>query len=154
MKALTLWQPWASLVAAGRKSIETRGWSTRYRGNLLIHAAKESRRGSEDVLSLTGVSLPRPLPRGKVVAFAVLDDCREGFIPEDPLERHFGHYGPGRWAWILRGVIPLERPIPWAGAQGLWEVPPELFRLACDQVLGDLGEPEPATATVRQGTLF
>ena len=40
MKALTLWQPWASLVALGVKTIETRSWSTTYRGPLAIHAAK------------------------------------------------------------------------------------------------------------------
>lgn len=39
MKALTLWQPWASLVALGVKTIETRSWSTKYRGPLAIHAA-------------------------------------------------------------------------------------------------------------------
>jgi hypothetical protein len=38
VKALTLHQPWASLVAAGVKMIETRSWSTRYRGPLAIHA--------------------------------------------------------------------------------------------------------------------
>lgn len=41
MKALTLWQPWASLVALGVKTIETRSWSTSYRGPLAIHAAKK-----------------------------------------------------------------------------------------------------------------
>lgn len=40
MKLITLWQPWASLMAAGVKTIETRGWSTDYRGPLVIHAAK------------------------------------------------------------------------------------------------------------------
>lgn len=40
MKALTLWQPWASLIAVGAKTIETRGWATNYRGPLAIHAAK------------------------------------------------------------------------------------------------------------------
>jgi|SRR6185437_3070327 len=39
MKALTLWQPWASLVAFGEKRVETRCWTTKYRGPLLIHAA-------------------------------------------------------------------------------------------------------------------
>jgi hypothetical protein len=39
VKALTLWQPWASLVAVGAKRVETRGWSTRHRGPLAIHAA-------------------------------------------------------------------------------------------------------------------
>ncbi len=40
MKALTLTQPWASLVAIGAKRIETRGWMTSYRGALAIHASK------------------------------------------------------------------------------------------------------------------
>jgi activating signal cointegrator 1 len=40
MKALSLLQPWASLVAIGAKQIETRSWSTPYRGPLLIHASK------------------------------------------------------------------------------------------------------------------
>lgn len=40
MKALTLTQPWATLVAIGLKRIETRSWSTPYRGPLAIHAAK------------------------------------------------------------------------------------------------------------------
>lgn len=38
MKAITLHQPWASLIAVGAKRIETRSWSTRYRGPLAIHA--------------------------------------------------------------------------------------------------------------------
>lgn len=40
MKALTLTQPWATLVAIGSKRIETRSWATTYRGRLLIHAGK------------------------------------------------------------------------------------------------------------------
>lgn len=40
MKALTIRQPWASLIAAGVKTIETRSWSTRYRGPLAIHAGR------------------------------------------------------------------------------------------------------------------
>lgn len=38
MKALSLWQPFASLVALGAKPIETRGWATSFRGPLAIHA--------------------------------------------------------------------------------------------------------------------
>jgi hypothetical protein len=40
MKAISLWQPWASAMAVGAKTIETRHWSTNYRGPLAIHAAK------------------------------------------------------------------------------------------------------------------
>ena len=39
MKALTIWQPWASLIACGAKQYETRSWATQYRGPIAIHAA-------------------------------------------------------------------------------------------------------------------
>jgi hypothetical protein len=37
--AITIWQPWASLLACGAKRYETRGWETKYRGPIAIHAA-------------------------------------------------------------------------------------------------------------------
>ena len=42
MKAITLWQPWASLLACGAKQYETRSWATNYRGPIAIHAASKS----------------------------------------------------------------------------------------------------------------
>ncbi len=42
MKAITIWQPWASLLACGGKRFETRSWATSYRGPIAIHAAKKS----------------------------------------------------------------------------------------------------------------
>ncbi len=39
MKAITIWQPWASLIACGAKQYETRSWATSYRGPIAIHAA-------------------------------------------------------------------------------------------------------------------
>ena len=40
VRILTLWEPWATLMAIGAKRIETRSWATRYRGPLAIHAAR------------------------------------------------------------------------------------------------------------------
>lgn len=40
MKVISLLQPWATLAVIGQKKIETRSWSTKYRGPLLIHASK------------------------------------------------------------------------------------------------------------------
>lgn len=41
MKCISLWQPWAHLMAIGAKKIETRSWATKYRGLLAIHASKK-----------------------------------------------------------------------------------------------------------------
>ena len=48
MRALTLWQPYASLIAMGVKVYETRSWGTAYRGDLVIHAAAKR---DQDVLA-------------------------------------------------------------------------------------------------------
>lgn len=82
MKALTLTQPWATLVAIGAKKIETRSWSTEYRGPLAIHAAKKFPRSAKDLCfeqlfskTLLGAKLPwgriftlPDLPLGAVIA--------------------------------------------------------------------------------------
>lgn len=39
MKALTIKNPWAMLIALGVKDIENRTWKTNYRGRIYIHAA-------------------------------------------------------------------------------------------------------------------
>ena len=44
MKAITIWQPWASLIACGAKKYETRSWPTKYRGPIAIHAAAKDPR--------------------------------------------------------------------------------------------------------------
>ncbi len=49
MKAITLTQPWASLVALGEKQIETRSWQTSYRGPIAIHAAKGFPKWAKDM---------------------------------------------------------------------------------------------------------
>jgi hypothetical protein len=142
VKALTLWQPWASLVAAGAKRIETRSWATSCRGPLLIHAGLRWDPELRDLslrepfrTALFGdlCAWPGDLPLGAVVAVASLDDCRptaeEWACDLSKLELAAGDYRPGRWGWFLEDVRPLPAPVPWPGAQGLWTAPEELISL-------------------------
>ncbi|MGD1908186.1 MAG: ASCH domain-containing protein [Leptolyngbyaceae cyanobacterium] len=90
MRIITLWQPWASLIAFGVKRFETRSWGTQYRGKLAIHAAKRPMRGefeslSKKVKETTGKSLEYhafrncywsdPFPLGRIVAICNLSNC-------------------------------------------------------------------------------
>lgn len=92
VRALTIRQPWASLIATGAKTIETRSWSTDWRGRLLIHAgawvppegmevgryAVERWRdtpGKPCLVTDEDHARPDPLPLGAVVAVATLSDC-------------------------------------------------------------------------------
>lgn len=90
MKALTLTQPWATLVAIGAKRIETRSWATKYRGPLAIHAAKSFPREARQLCTTdpflhallqsgsTNVDLHgnlSDLPLGCVIAICELTNC-------------------------------------------------------------------------------
>ena len=93
MKALSLWQPWASAIAVGSKRIETRSWATKYRGPLLVHAAKRKVIGEllyyHACWNWIGAMTPlgwtwgkdgdddiHQLPFGALVARCELVDCR------------------------------------------------------------------------------
>lgn len=83
MKAITLWQPWASLVAVGAKTIETRGWpapASLIGQPLLIHAAKRKPDVGTAPLDVLLAwhdhdAQIRPLPLGAVVASCRLAAC-------------------------------------------------------------------------------
>jgi hypothetical protein len=53
-KALSLWQPWASLIVLGHKDKETRSWPTSYRGRLWIHATKGDGDGEGEYAARSG----------------------------------------------------------------------------------------------------
>ena len=156
MKGLSLTQPWATLVAIGAKRIETRGWSTKYRGPVAIHAARGLPAEATDLarespfreaLASGGYSSAYDLPRGAIVATATLAACfifsaRKSYqIPvasNDPgkinwrevmiegWEAAFGDYTPGRYGFLLDDVRALTEPIPCRGNLNLWPVPEEI----------------------------
>ena len=133
-KAISLHQPWASLIAMGFKHYETRSWSTNYRGNLVICSAKKNpkqqRLNYEYLASILGIDLTQypwdSLPLGKAIAVVNLTDCIEmtpNFIEDQSeSEQLCGHWKPGRFAWQLDNIRPISPPIPIKGQQGLWDV--------------------------------
>lgn len=140
MRALSLWQPWASAIALGIKTVETRSWSTKYRGTLLIHATQRFPREALEFARMEAEvgRLPERLPLGAVVAVATLAtvqpamECVPSFSPEASIERLYGDYSPGRWGWVLRDVRALPEPIPASGGQGLWRPSDMLVRDVAD----------------------
>jgi activating signal cointegrator 1 len=127
VKAITLTQPWATLVALELKRWETRGWPTAYRGPIAIHAAKGFPCGCKEFgEELRGRGLIQELPLGSVVAVADLTDCRGTLLVQpliDAQEEEFGDYSSGRYAFHLENVRALRVPIPVRGALMLWDLP-------------------------------
>lgn len=120
MRALSLRSPWATLVADGVKSIETRTWQTHYRGPLLIVQSLGS-----TPLRVTHLIPPSALarvgddPRGHALAVAVLADCRP-MVEGDEAAACCRVY-PRAWAWVLREVRRIQ-PFPVLGRLGMYEV--------------------------------
>lgn len=130
MRAISLWQPWASAIPLRLKEIETRSWSTDYRGPLAIHAAQRWTREERDFWA-SAHGVPAILPLGAIVAVVNLSDVRptEELEPTiTPLERRFGNYEAGRFGWILTDIRALPVPVPFKGRQGFFNVPDELLK--------------------------
>lgn len=128
MKALTICQPYAHLIVRGEKRVENREWPTSYRGPLLIHAGK-SREWLEDWDEITFHNAGDPLVFGALVGIATLvdvlhiDRIRRGeHDSRHPWLRQHQHTF-GTWCWVLSDVRRFHQPLPWKGAQGLWDAP-------------------------------
>lgn len=130
MKALTLWQPWASFVAHGLKVYETRSWDTKYRGWLAIHAASRIPREvvklcQEEPFSTWLERLNytvETLPLGVVVCKAhLLRTFRTGSERVSEFDQQFGDFSPWRFGWELGVIVSYKEPIKARGRQGLWD---------------------------------
>ena len=136
LMALSLWQPWASAIALGRKSIETRSWATKHRGRLAIHAAKRWTREEREFVVEMGMA-GQSFPRGVIVALCTLDTIRATDLPDYPPEgeeARWGNYAPGRAAWHLSNIVALPKPIACVGRQSLWALDPHTEACVLTQV--------------------
>lgn len=130
MKAITISQPFASLIANGEKWIENRTWATQFRGLIAIHAGS----GSQYLLK----SELKKYTLGCVVAVGRLSACcTKGSIDNSAITNgrlvipgtkvswkmaaeHRHCEGP--YCWVLENVKPIE-PVEVPGAQRLWKLP-------------------------------
>lgn len=140
IKAISLWQPWASLIAIGAKLYETRHWETPYRGPLVIHAAKrmtnEQREFCESPVVFNALKCcADTLPLGEIVAVVNLDMILPTHALAsklDYIERCFGDFSHGRRAWRMSNARQVVPGITYKGRQGLFSItePDILHQLA------------------------
>lgn len=115
MKALSLWQPWASLIWDGRKRIETRPWPMHYRGPLAIHAAM---RVDKEACRKFGFN-PNTIYRGAVLCIVNVVDCVQFPNPKAAPDS-YGDFSAGRYGFIMKLVGRFDPPFPAKGHQGIW----------------------------------
>lgn len=140
MHALTISQPYASLIARGEKFVENRTWGTRHRGLLAIHAG--SGRQYLTAEELQGYATGCVIAVADVVTVVALSQAREAWehperfedgVPKamredglgrDALEELITHpHAEGPVCWFLRNVRRLETAIVIGGKQNLWQLP-------------------------------
>lgn len=151
MLALSVRQPWAHAIVHLGKRCENRTWSTRYRGPVLLHAAKGMTREEYEHVAFFAeyhypalapkgapdIALPafEALHRGGIVGRAVIIDCirSPGALPfgksREWGDMHIKPWWQGPVGFILDEVEPLPF-VPCKGALGLFEVPDEMGRAA------------------------
>lgn len=121
MKAISIWQPWADLILYHGKTTENRTWWNRYRGNLLVHASKkvdeEAYYHYRARFSLP--DSPYAMTQGALVGCVFLYAIDTEFLTEwdNPDCQH----------WRLSHPRVFETPIPYRGAQGLFDVPDDFI---------------------------
>ena len=125
MIALSIRQPWAWLILRGGKDIENRGWPTKFRGRVLVHAPKGCTRaeyedGVDALWQLCGPVVPAielppldQLERGGLVGSVEIVDC---------VTSSRSPWFCGRFGFMLRDPKPITF-VPWKGQLGFFEVP-------------------------------
>jgi hypothetical protein len=124
MKALSIRPPWPGLIVTGEKPVENRQWPTKYRGPCAIHASKTwDAAGAQYLREHMGIHVP---PRdhhtfGALIGIADLRDCVQGH----PSRFFFGPFG-----FVFQEPAAFDRPVPWRGEQGLFDVPDSVIHRA------------------------
>jgi len=135
MKAITLLQPWASLMALDKKRFETRSWPTTIRGMVAIHSSKSFNKDCRGICSDHPfnhyVSDWSKLPTSCIVSVGELVKCigtesLRLFDDLSPEELAFGDYHPGRFVHVYKNLRALAVPIHCKGHLGYWQLPAHL----------------------------
>ena len=120
MKAITLWQPWASLIVDGLKHIETRPRPWYYNGPIAIHAGLHVDREACIRFGYNPDTIPVGAVLGKAFKQGLIhfenSVVGPNFVP-DP----YGNFSLGRYGYPLVGIVKFEKPIPAKGHQGFWD---------------------------------
>jgi hypothetical protein len=131
MKALSVRQPWAELIVQGKKTLELRSWTVKYRGPLVIHASQTIERAAclEHGISPDGVTTGAVIG---VVDLVMVERLDEGSFAARRSEHLAGEsfMTSPLYGWRLENPRPIDPPLVMRGRMGLFEAP-----------VGDSGEP-------------
>lgn len=133
MKALSIIQPWTSLIAVGIKDIENRTWRTNFRGEFLLHASAKRLPEGWAALTMEQYNAAKRLicpfgtvnPTGNLPVSAIIGKARL----VDCVQNHPSIWAEkGVWHWVLDDVVLFDKPITGVkGKLGFWEFDDDLL---------------------------
>lgn len=124
MKALSIKEPFATLIKDGVKIYETRSWKTKYRGEIYIHASLSLSKSKN--VENANKYLKSSIKPGYILCRCELIDCIPmtdefiKYINSETKESEYGMYSKGRYAWKIKLLEVLDEPIKIKGKLGIW----------------------------------
>lgn len=124
MKALSLREPFATLIVNGKKTIELRTWNTKFRGEFLVHASKipiieQCEKFGFDVSTITLGAII-----GKATLYDVKEyESREEWEKDQNLHLADASFFGSDYGFLLKDAVKFNQPIPCNGSLNFWNVP-------------------------------
>ncbi len=104
LKAISLKQPWANLIAEGKKTIETRKWKTHHRGDLVICSSQS----------------PKIEPYGKAICIVNLYDIKPMSKADE--KKACCKIYPKAYSWFLKDIRKIKNPFPIKGQLNIYNI--------------------------------
>ncbi len=141
MKCLSVCQPFAELIVQGKKTIELRKWNTKFRGEFLVHAAKNILEPDCKRMKIS----PKTVTTGAIIGKVNLVDVKkyesDKELKADKKKHHSSSdFTKNKYGFILEKPKKLRIPIEYSGKLNFFEFHPD--EMKNDDVKIDLFEEE------------
>jgi hypothetical protein len=128
MKALSVRAPWWLAILHYGKDIENRDWKTNFRGTIYLHASSwfHPREILQDIEEIGRICKAAGRPFGGMLVdyFKTGCGCIVGTVDiVDCVDHSDSLWFFGRYGFVLANPVAFERPVPFRGALGFFEVP-------------------------------
>ena len=140
MKCLSVCQPFAELIIQGKKTIELRKWNTKFRGEFLVHAAKNIL-----IEDCKRMKISSSITTGAIIGKVKLTDVKkyesDKELKSDKKKHHsLSDITKNKYGFILESPKKLRVPIPYSGKLNFFEFHPD--EIKNDDMKIDLFEEE------------
>ena len=126
MKCLSICQPFAELIVQGKKTIELRKWNTKFRGEFLVHAAKNILEEDCKRMKISSETMVTGAIIGKVNLVDVKKYNSDKELDEDRKKHHAEtNFTKNKYGFILEDPKKLRVPIEYSGKLNFFEFHPD-----------------------------